>query len=263
MIDRNGDYTLYYYKRNSDGITNDDDELINEIAWVVDISFERIHLFKALGHSGFDIQGGTKTFIYRAINKEVSLLYYIRYEPTDESQKQLLTEDPKRKYINKIIAVNLRRDRFDFDQGARPPIQSEKLQMLITILDTAHNIYMRYLEETIEDKMKLEYLLNNKYQILYLSTGSVLIEFHNQGLYKWFYPLVMKHIQSRYHFKRSYGISLSPATTHVLKKDGYICVKKFNIKTCECLDQTTSDLFKNNKDDPVEISVLEKIHDNF
>ncbi|UJR06697.1 hypothetical protein I4U23_010983 [Adineta vaga] len=248
-------------KRDIDG-TRNDDEFISEIVWVVCISLARIHLYKALGFNVEEFQPLMKYFIYKAVNTEVSLLYYIRYEPTNESQTQLSSEDPKFKYINKIVAVNLRRDQFDVDKSGGP-IGNATSKIIVNLIDGARNIYMKYLEETIIYKTKLDYLLKNRNQILYLSIGSVLVEFYNQVLYKWFRPLVMEHIQSRYNFKRSYGISLSAASAHVLEKDGYICVGKINSKICEWLDQTTSDLLKNIDDDLDDISILEKIHVQF
>ncbi|UJR38715.1 hypothetical protein I4U23_031380 [Adineta vaga] len=259
LIHRNGDYVLYYYKRNSNNETTNDDELINEIICVVCISFQRIHLYKALRLNELEFETLIKALIYQSINNDALFLYYIRYEPIDKNQIELSSEDPKFKYINKIIAVNLRRDRFDLDNNVYP-IGNGTLEIILRLIKEAHNIYMKYLEETIIDKIELEDLLKTKYQILYLSIGCVLIEFHNQGLYTWFRPLVMKHIQSRFNFKRSYGISLSAASTHVLEKDGYICIGKINIKTCEWLDQTTSDLLKSIDDDLDEISIMEQIH---
>ncbi|CAF0910389.1 unnamed protein product [Adineta ricciae] len=239
LIDRHADYALYYYKHDSSETTANN-EFISEIAWIICVSFSRIPLYKALGFDTAEFHPLMKKFVYKSIDTETPLLYYIRYEPTDENQRQLSPDDPKYKYMNKVVAVNLRRDHFDIN-GPMPPIENKVLKTIIKLLDGAHSIY-------------------DKNQILYLSTGGVLVEFHNQGLYSWFRPLVMQHIQSRCHFKRSYGISLSAASTHVLKKDNYTCIGKINVKTCELLDQGDLDLLKHMIDEIDEISVLEKIH---
>ncbi|CAF4360749.1 unnamed protein product, partial [Rotaria sp. Silwood2] len=237
---------------------NDDNDLIGELSWILANSFVRTHVHSALGYNATELYSSTNSVISKAVNKAESLLYYVRYEPVDKLQAQSSSEDPKYKYINRIIAVNLRQDHFDVI-GIADLSRDKKFEIIVSLIKAGHDIYKNYLEKSITDKIKLEYLLTNKHQILYLSVGCVLPEFYDQGVYTWFRPLVMEHIQSRYHFKRAYGISLSPASTHVLQKDGYKCIGKISAKMFECPEKSENYPFTNMVEGQDEVSILEKI----
>jgi len=161
----------------------DDNDLITEISWIIAIGFDSIHIHLALGYNAEESFPWIKNFVYEATKKQESLLYYIRYEPADETRKSLLAADPKYKYINKIIAFNLREDHFDpivaFDLS-----ENEKAKIIRALLEAAQDAYANYLKESITDETKLKYLLTNRHQLLYLSIGGVLSEFRDQGLYK-------------------------------------------------------------------------------
>ncbi|CAF4735543.1 unnamed protein product [Rotaria socialis] len=135
--------------------------------------------------------------------------------------------------MNRIIAVNLRQNRFDPIALSDHSEQNKSAAVRFSLIQARHTLYLNYLKDSITNKINLKDLLTNKYQILYLSIDCVLSEFHDQGLYAWFRSLAMKHIQSRYHFQRTYGIRFSSVSTHVHQKNGYQCIGKIRAKMFE------------------------------
>lgn len=169
--------------------------------------------------------------------------------------------DSKYKYINKIVAINIREDHSD-PIGSQFVTSNEKLKMIRALLGLADDMYMKHLEQTISNTTELQYLLTNRHQLLYLSLGGVRPEFQDQGLYKWFRTSVMNHIQQRYHYQRVYGISFSPASTYVHQKDGYRIVGQIKCRLFEYPEGSTNYPFKNMIDGQDEISIVEKMFTN-
>ncbi|CAF1684761.1 unnamed protein product [Adineta ricciae] len=64
LIDRDDDYALYHYKHSTDE-TARDDEFISKIAWVIPVSFSRVHLYKALGFDATKFHPLMKRFVYK------------------------------------------------------------------------------------------------------------------------------------------------------------------------------------------------------